>query len=350
MQVNLTGIQAEAKKNFETFQTLRPVGAVTLVHDKENEYDSFCIQVFYGDICLGYIPALKKGGEYIGSELQKHIIDNNITTALINSYQYLDEKFTRGKGDFEYVDEHLGWNDQHKGHLQSVTLEIDIPENDSGRAIGGKYLRVTTFISYFAPYGGSDGLIKWAFNQADTYDGYRKRLDRLSEDGTAMHASIEAYLNRTRSAGELEALPDGWLNFVNKYEIDVIETEKRFYDNTLGVTGQPDLLCFLRKRGSEDEFKLTVVDWKSKKKPSMKEQLQLSIYSKNKSFEDQPVEQAIVVCFGAENAQGFTTATYKRDKIEATYQAMILLRKVMEGCGVWVHESKYWGIPRKEIK
>jgi hypothetical protein len=75
----------------------------------------------------------------------------------------------------------------------------------------------------------------------------------------------------------------------------------------------------------------------------MSEQCQLSIYSKNKSFDGQPIEQAMVVCFNKEAAkQGYSTATYKRSTIEATYEAMILLRKMMDLAKVWVPQNKLY--------
>ena len=331
MEIRLKGIQAEAKKNFQTFKTLRPSGAVTLVHDSENVYDPYCIQVIYETddnlVLLGYVPALKQGGKYIGSELQRYIIDNKVTVGLVTRYGYID-------GDT--------FNDEHKGHLQSVTIEVDIPDNDSGRAIGGKYLRVTSFIRYFDSYGGGDGLIRWAFEQSNTYEGYKKALNDTAEAGTDMHTAIESYLAGDRSEEILAGLPEGWDAFEKKYEIDVIDMEQRFYDNTLLVTGQPDLFCYLRKRGSDDPFKLTVVDWKSSKKPSQKHKIQVSIYSKNKSFDGQQTEQAMIVAFGAENKQRFSASIVSRDKIETTYSGMKMLRQLIDSCGSYIPEDKYW--------
>ena len=332
MEIQVVGIQAQAKKSPFTFRELRPTGFVDLVHCPDNPYDKFCIEVRLDQpetgeyIQLGCIAGLKQEGVYVGSEIQKHIIDNNITTAGVVKYGYIDGQ---------------DWNDEHRGHLQAVTLQIEIPQNDSGRAIGGKYMRVTSFIKYFDGYGGGDGLIKWAFKHGATFEEYEKHLNGLSEDGTAMHDAIERFL--TGSQESLHLLPDAWAAFYKKFEIDVIETETRFEDSTLRVSGKPDLVCYLRKRGSGDPFVLTVIDWKSKKQAGMSEQCQLSIYSKNKSFDGQPIEQAMVVCFNKEAAkQGYSTATYKRSTIEATYEAMILLRKMMDLAKVWVPQNKLY--------
>ena len=317
MICNLTGIQAEAKKNFETFSRLRPVGAVSLVHDKDNAYDSFCIRVLKDDVCLGYIPAKKQGGKYVGSELQRHIIDNNITVAAVKSYAYIDgDKF----------------NEEHRGHLQAVEIDIDaIKENDSGRAVGAKYMRVTSFISYLDAYGGGDGLLRWAFDQSDTYDGYKKALNQAAEDGTALHNLIERHL-----LGEKVELPGNVKAFFEKYKVEACYMEKRFYDNTLGVTGQPDFVGFVNGE-------LAVVDWKSSKKPSIKHSIQAAIYAKNAQWDGKKPEATYVVAFGSENKQGFSVKRTGREKNEEIYAGMQYLKKCMELCGVWIPDDKYWG-------
>jgi hypothetical protein len=321
MICKITGIQAEAKKNFETFSKLRPVGAVSLVHDAENEYDPYCIRVIYETddslVCLGYIPAEKRDGKYVGSELQKHIIENKITIAAIDSYAYIDDGGV--------------WNEGHRGHLQAVTINIDaIRENDSGRAIGAKYMRVTNFISYFDAYGGGDELIKWAFEQSDSYDGYIEALNKTAEDGTALHDLIERHLR-----GEKVELPDNVKAFFEKYEVDPCYMEERFYDNTLGVTGQPDFVGFVNGE-------LAVVDWKSSKKPSTKHVIQAAIYAKNAQWDGIKPEATYIVAFGSDNKQGFSVKRTKRSKNEEIYGGMQHLKKCMELCGVWVPEDKYW--------
>jgi hypothetical protein len=322
MEINLRGIKAEAKKEFQTFQTLRPSGVVSLVHDPDNEYDKFCIRVVYETadslVCLGYIPAKKVGKDYVGSEVQKHIIDNGLTVAMIKDYAYTD---TDGET----------WNHDHVGHLQSVTIDLEVPENDSGKIIGGRYLRVTDFISYFSPYGKSDGLIKWAFEQSDTYEGYREALNKTAEAGTAMHSTIEAALRGEKADG----LPAGWDAFVKKYDLDPCYMEKRFYDNDLMVTGQPDFVGFCNG-------KLMVLDWKSSKKPSLKHAIQLAVYAKNAQWDGKKPEGAMVCCFGAENKQGFSTSTIDAAKIESIYIGMKHVRAAMDACGVWISEDKHY--------
>ena len=307
MRFNATGIQAQSKKQFETFSSLRPVGAVSLVPRPDNEYDPFCIDVMLGDVCLGHVPARKVGGKYVGSELQLHIIDGGIKTALIEDYAYIDGE---------------RWNREHVGMLGAVTLSIPDADEDFGRCIGGDYMRVTEFIGYLNPYGKSDGLIKWAYSQGATYEDYEKALNSASEAGTAMHAAIEAYFTDGTSS---DALPSGWARFCEKYELETIRMEERFYDSTLMVTGQPDWLGMCNGV-------LTVLDWKSGKKPSLKHKMQLAIYAKNCIF-DGALPEAMVVCFGSDNKQGFATSTMKHEAIETYYEAMKHLRKVVDVIG-----------------
>lgn len=316
---NIRGIQAEAKKNMTTFSTLKPAGAVRLVPETDNAFDPFCISVWYGDTRLGYVPANKGAhGEYIGSDLQKRILKDGIVTAMIARFAYLD-------GDT--------FNEEFRGVLGSVTLDLDIPDNESGRIIGGKYQRVTDFISYFAPYGKSDGLIKWAFEQGTTYEEYQKALELTSVNGTALHAAIEADQRGEPAEWPTEALKAAWFRFKDKYHPDPCYMEKRFFDNTLMVTGQPDFV------GYSDGI-LSVLDWKSSKKPSLKHKLQLAIYAKNAQWDGEKPKQAMVVCFGAENKQGFSTSVIKADEIERIYEGMKRLRETMDLCGCFV--NNYW--------
>jgi hypothetical protein len=260
----------------------------------------------------------------------------------------LDNKTTKAAIiEYGYIDESNVWNQEHRGHLQSVTIDLEVPETDSGKSIGSKYQRVTSFIRYFDGYGGGDGLIKWAFEAGHTFDEYEARLKELAQAGTRMHGAIEASLKGEAVFKDGDAvidaktsLPEGWGGFIAKYEIDVISTETRFFDNDLRVTGQRDVVAFVKRRGTDDPFILSVLDWKSKKKAGITEQCQLSIYAKNTQFDGEYAKQAICVCFGAENKQKFSVAAYDLAKIEKTYIAMKHLRACIDATGVYI--SKFW--------
>ena len=319
MEIKITGIQAAGKRNFKTFSELRPTGVVRLIPEPDNEYDKYAVRVDYRDTQIGYLPAQKSGetGKYIGSDIQKHVVENNITTAMIKKYCYVD-------GD--------DFNNEHRGLLGSVTLSVDVEDMSSGgRAFGARYQRVTSFISYFDPYGGGDGLINWAFDNGNTFEEYKEALNKTAEDGAAMHDAIESCLK-----GEVydkDLMPKGWDAFVKKYEPDLCYAEQRFFDNTLMVTGQPDFVGYINGE-------LAVVDWKSSKKPSIKHALQVSIYAKNAQWNGEEPSAAYVVAFGAENKQGFSVTRIDKEKIESNYIGMRLLRQCMDACGVWI--SKYW--------
>lgn len=318
MRFRITGIEAQSKKQCDTFKTLRPVGSVRLIRDKENAYDPFAIEVWFDDVMLGYVPGMKRDGVYTGSDLQKRIIEDQIYTAKITGYGYIDGN---------------DWNDDHRGRLGSVELEIGVEES-AGRSIGGDYMRVTEFISYLNPYGKSDGLIKWAFDQGNTYEAYSEALNSASEAGTALHLAIETELLGKPPDGEFGRFSAAWENFKLKYEIEPIWMEERFYDSTLMVTGQPDFFGYCNG-------KLMVLDWKSSKKPSIKHLMQLAIYASNCQFDGKPPEAAMVICFGSQNKQGFTTRTWRKDQIESAYEAMKHLRKVVDAVGYISKEKAY---------
>lgn len=336
MEFNITGIEAAGKKMFETFSKLRPTGFVTLVPEPDNKYDPFCIGVFYGDVRIGYIPALKEGGVYVGSELQRYIIDNKLAQLPIVKYAYIDQKGS--------------WNDQHVGHLQSVTLCL--PTEEVEATADEKYTRVTEFISHFNDGGKSDNLIVWALEKVRNFlkvltaqaaldiilrdksfaEIYQSILQETADDGIAMHARIEEYFRWPTSCPDmpypkelLDKLPAGFINFIEKYQPKVAYMEERFYDDTLMVTGQPDMVCYING-------KLVVVDWKSSKAVSMKHRLQVSIYAKNAKHEGNLAIGAMVVCFGAPTKQGYSLGALDLEKINRYYEAMKHLRSVIDIC------------------
>ena len=324
MKFNVTGIDALGKKDFKTFSYLKPQGTVRFRRDTECEYDPYAIEVIYGDnICIGYVPGKKENDEYVGSELQKHIIEDSIEYGHIENYAYFDEA--------------LRFNDQHKGLLKSVTIRIgDEQESDNTKIIGGRYLRVTTFIKAFNWFftAKEDYLIRYAFANCKTYDEYLKHSQTVLDDGTDLHNRIEDYLN-----GKDVEVPQGFINWQNKYKPEVISMEQRFYDSNLMVTGKYDLLAYIEYKGRKV---LACVDFKSSKEPRDTHKFQLGIYSSNMYFDGEKPEIAMVLALGAENKQQYKTSVIARDKIASYYEAAKLLRKLIDTLNVWIPEDRFY--------
>jgi len=308
MILKLVGITFATDHNPELKQ-LRPSGVVSFEAEPDNEYDPNAVKVMYKEQHIGYVPK---------SEVAQ-------TAAL--------EAGTAKIIDYAYWDSDIKWNENHIGQFQSMTFEIGDVEVDNGKIIGGRYIRCTKFLKYFDPYGGGDGLIKWAFNQGSTFEEYEEALNQCAEDGTLMHDAIE---NWFRIGGaESELLPAGWDNFVNKYNPEFVYGEERFYDNNLMITGQPDFVGYIDWKGQRIR---AVVDWKSSKKPSMKHKIQASIYAMNSSIDEQPIEGALIVAFGADTKQGFSVGYVSREQIESNYLAMEHIKKAMDAVGVYIDE------------
>ena len=310
MLLKLVGVTFATDHNPELKQ-LRPSGVVSFEAEPDNEYDQNAVKVMYKDQHIGYVPK---------SELAQK-------TAL----EYGTAKII----DYAYWDSDIKWNENHIGQFQSMTFEIGEVEMDNGRIIGGRYIRCTKFLKYFDPYGGGDGLIRWAFNQGDTFEKYEEALNECAENGTLMHDEIEGYFKTGEFTEGRKYLPEGWDNFVDKYRPEMIYGEERFYDNNLMITGQPDFVGYINWKGKRIR---AVVDWKSSKKPSMKHKIQASIYSMNCSIDEQPIEGALVVAFGASTKQGFSVGYVSREQIESNYLAMEHIKKAMECVGVYIDE------------
>lgn len=312
INLNVAGITFQRDRN-PTIATLRPAGAVSFVADPDNNYDSGAVKVVYKDILLGYVP---KG------DLQVLALEKGLGT--VHEYKYLNDSGV--------------WNSDHDGALQSITLSIDVEEEEkSGRVVGGKYMRVTTFLGYFDPYGGGDGLIKWAFDQSDNYDGYKAALNKAAEDGTELHTAIQSYLEN--EPYDADYMPEGWAAFEKKYEPELISAEVRFWDSTLMVTGQYDFLGYITVKGARV---LALLDWKSSKKPNEKHKIQASIYASNVEFDGESPDMAMVVAFGAENKQRFSVAGITKEQIKSNYIGMLNVRAGMDSMGIWIPEEKFY--------
>ena len=310
MILKLAGVTFATDHNPELKQ-LRPSGVVSFEAEPDNEYDPNAVKVMYKDQHIGYVPKSEVA--------QKEALDHG-TAKII---------------DYAYWDSDIKWNERHIGQFQSMTFEIGEVEMDNNKIFGGRYIRCTKFLKYFDPYGGGDGLIRWAFSQGSTFEEYEEALNERSESGTLMHDVIEGYFKTGEFTEGRKYLPEGWDNFVDKYRPEMIYGEERFYDNNLMVTGQPDFVGYITYKGRRVR---AVVDWKSSKKPSLKHKIQASIYSMNASLDEQPIEVAMIVAFGADNKQGFSVSVVEREQIKSNYLAMEHVKKAMDAVGVYVDE------------
>jgi len=310
MLLRLAGVTFATDRN-PKLKELRPNGVVSFQAEPTNEHDPNAVKVMYKDEHIGYVPK--------SDSAQK------------SALKYGTAKII----DYAYYDSDIKWNEKHIGQFQAMTFEIGEVKIDNGKIIGGNYLRCTQFLKYFDPYGSSEGLIKWAFGQGDTYEAYEEALNLAAENGTNMHDAIENWFRK--KPYEEELLPKGWDNFVKKYEPKFEWGEERFYDNDLMVTGQPDFAGTIIHKGKRVRC---LLDWKSSKRPSTKHAMQISIYSMNSKVDEQDVEGAMVVAFGSDTKQGFATKWVTREQIESNYQGCLHIKKAMECVGCYI--SNYY--------
>jgi hypothetical protein len=323
MKFNVAGISFQVERN-EGLRLLRPAGSVEFEPEPDNQYDPDAVKVMYKGMMLGYVP---KG----------YVQDLCVAgaDAVIDEYCY--------KGDTERFPP-KGFNQEHDGVLGSVTVRLVLQEEEpAGNVIGGRYLRVTTFLKYFDMYGGGDGLFKWLVNQAFERKESFSSADELIEEamlardetaqaGTDMHDAIEHWFRTGEDNGKL---PEGWFNFVNKYAPEPISMEERFKDNEIMVTGRYDFLGYvdMPKMGRVK----AVLDWKSNKKATESNRMQAGIYAKNLG-----AEAAGVVSFGSETKQKFSFASLNKAQINDYYTAARHIKAAMDVIGLWIPEHKYF--------
>lgn len=307
------GIQTYNKSS-EEVATCRPSGAVQLVAEPDNKYDSKAIKIMWQGIHLGYV---KRGW------VQTKLHEDGITVGRVVDYSYCPS----GTED---------WNREHRGILSSVTIGVDADEPES-KIIGGRYLRVTKLLDMFNWAG--EAIMRWAFNQGDTYEEYAKELDKLAKDGDVMHDAIECYFKHGGFDESRVNLPAGWKNFTDKFNPEAIDIEERFYDNELMVTGKPDFFGYINCPKTKRRV-LAVLDWKSSKSVKPKHRAQVSIYAKNCEYNNDKPECAYVIAFGADTKKGYSEGYVDRDMIEELYGFAQKLRQCYDTVSSWVRTSE----------
>ena len=277
------------------------------MEDEDTEQDDYFL--------IGYIPR-GKGQEYAHAAMQKqgekHIF-SSIRARVVKCAYGQD----MGDNKIEWTEGNLDPFNHEKpdGVVTSITIQFDIPDDEPKI-----YTRVSTFVKAIDSSFGADHLIKWAFNQAETYGDYRRKLSELADEGTEYHNAIEDSLHNGETKKDL---PSGWSHFFKRFDPKVISTEVRFYDDTLQVSGQYDALLQI-----EDE--VILCDWKRAKQPSLSMMLQVSIYAHNLLADYPNLKEAWVICFGSSNKCGYSIKRLDMETIINYYDAMVKLNGVLD--------------------
>lgn len=277
------------------------------MEDEKTGYDEYFV--------IGYIPR-GKAQEYAHAAMQKKEEDSEIISfvvARVVKYSYGadlgDDKIQWSEGNLDPMSD-----EKPDGVITSITIQFDIPDDEPKI-----YTRVSTFVKAIDSSFGADHLIKWAFNQAETYGDYRRKLCSLAEEGTKYHDAIEDYLYNGYTP---LTLPDGWSHFFKRFDPKVISTEKRFYDDTLQISGKYDALLQIK-----DE--VILCDWKRAKQPSLSMMLQVCLYAHNLLADHPNLKEAWIVCFGSSNKCGYSIKRLDIETIINYYDAMVKLNGVM---------------------
>lgn len=338
----------------EIFETLRPEGFVKLRHDPNNKYDKNAIEVWYeledGAVRLGFLP--KQNG---GDKLQKEIIDmtsnGEPVFACIVRYAYHDG---------------AGWNEEHRGRLQAIQLfvsddkdmaidaskelrqrkkdaekvkdEVEVTSNSYVKG-GVKFRRLTDLLGCLET-GGKDSfdrLIKWAMKEGieglgndlfgmdiddickSVYTQYKERLQALADEGTAMHNAIEEWLKGDKT----QNVPEGFINFYEKYKPEVLGLEKTVFDESISVAGTYDAMFLIDIKGTKIKV---AADWKSSKAVRDKHKIQVGTYG---HWED--ADEAWVIALGANTKQKFSLNRQNKEQCAEQYKKVKLLRDIVGG-------------------
>lgn len=291
IQCNVAGITF--RNGSEEFTTMQPKGTVGFIHDPKNEYDPNAVEVWYGGVHIGYV----KRDSFAQEFLKDH---PDIAEAKIKKYSYAEK-----------IDNDLVFNDDHKGRLSSVSFEIEHGSDDVTMSEDNNYIidkqeyqRLSNVLKYGDFDPDSPGLDMWKINHKD-YDDYRADLNDRARAGTAMHNIIERAIETGQDDMEL---PAGFLNFKKKHVEKFLDVEQVVRNESLGIAGRYDAKAIV-KDGRDK--KRVIIDWKSSKKSTLKQQVQASFYAYMSGC-----EEAWIVCLGAKNKQGYSLTKVSKENVK----------------------------------
>lgn len=273
---------------------LRPEGAVELKKETDEKIlklDTKAICVYWKGHHIGYLPK--------GSDIQEEVFGDLSSSRRIKAQ--IEE--------YSYLDNERGWNNDHKGKLQSIS--INIQTHLGYQKEGKEYASITKLLSHLNPEGNIDGLLRWAI-AAGTFEDYEKKLNTAADNGTKLHKGIEEMFKGKRE----DSLPIA--NFRKRFSPKVINLEEVVFDNKNRIAGTYDALM-------EINGKKVMIDWKSGKKCHTKYLLQASFYRKLVD-----ADEAWIVYFGGTQKQGYGITKLKPELFEKYYNAVVYLKKIYD--------------------
>lgn len=327
MRIEANAVGLSFRKD-DIFNTLKPTGQVELVRNpyicKENadKNDELACEIWYTDkkdnrVMLGF---LKKG-----SYAQSFAAENTeIMYASIKGYCYaVDPNATNPQ-----------FNNDHNGRLASITIILtdgddDVTFNEDGEYIinGKSYMRLSNVLSHFDCEPKNEGLKRWMIDTFKTFWDYFNKLNQLAADGTKLHKAIEIYIKSGfKTSSDLIPLDANGNNcldeFIKKYDVVFLETEKTVFSDRFGIAGTMDAVCTLVPKKGAKRIKV-VLDWKSAKAVRKKMKLQIGWYAAMEG-----AEEGWVITFGGTQKCGYGRSVNK--KVIECFRCVCMIKRTIE--------------------
>jgi len=321
----VTGITFRVKENDE-IKTLRPKNAevmfkhIPFIHPTIPMYnDANAVQVWIGKLFIGYLPKGSAEREAVigamksGEDVKGKVVDY--------SYAEYDTNLNVIDGT---------WNDNHKGYIGSIVIEINVTQTSAHYEIDGeKYNRATKISGLLNTMEFVLPEFLWKWMAEPSYELYAKKMDRVTKKGTAIHKSAEDYLK----TGIIEEdTPVGVVNYCKDYGIEPIEIEGLVKSVWHKVAGRFDLFAkgLIKAKNVKsptppacDRRGNIIVDWKSGKTMKIQYMLQLAFYSKMKK-----ADGFTIVFLGGKNKCGYSAVSFTKKDIDILYAVFVQLAKI----------------------
>jgi hypothetical protein len=276
---------------------IKPKGFVSFLKEPTNEYDKNAVRIIYEGYHIGYVPATI-------NKNWKH------KTGTIQSYAYINDE-----GEF---------NDKDDGILQAVLIEVKEEDADTPEVLRFDDMEITydrkshTYSDAFGVLlsasklpsllpSSTERLIRWAFDNFETYEECQKSYDSSADNGSKLHELCEKAIR-----GEKVMHPVS--NFVSRYSPKLIQTEEIVYNAKNRIVGRYD--AFVEISG-----KRVLIDWKSGKfKKSY--WVQLAFYATCLN-----TDEAWVVSFNTKSKQGYSISKINKEQIDEWFKVSCNLAK-----------------------
>ena len=188
----------------------------------------------------------------------------------------------------------------------------------------GRYLPSVTTILHFVTID-ADRLLMWSNSLGFRRIKYDEELNRRAEFGTVVHEALERIMSKkpdgilhvnALEVSKLKSIISNFMEFINYNKLspdDTLHTEISLGSSTLGYAGTCDWIGMFNG-------KLTLLDYKTSKKPNETMYMQLAAYNELLKESGIYIEQAGILTVGEKNVKLYMKTLEELNEYYKTFE------------------------------